>query len=65
MLNARPPANFHEKQPSTLRAIDVLHNGVLGTAMVGMDQNMSPAQRDAVAAYVQSLFDQPPEASPR
>ena len=52
----RLPANFHQKSPSRARARDVLAHGVPGTAMVRMDQNMSPSQRDAVIAYTQSFF---------
>jgi mono/diheme cytochrome c family protein len=61
MFTPRLPANFHEKLPTLERARGVLHAGIPGTAMVRMDQNMSAAQRDAVIAYVRSLYDVPKE----
>jgi cbb3-type cytochrome oxidase cytochrome c subunit len=61
MFTPRLPANFHDKQPTVERAMHVLHEGIPGTAMVRMDQNMSAAQRDAVIAYVRSLYDVPQE----
>lgn len=56
MALARLPADFHVKQPTTARASDVLEHGIAGTGMQAMAQNMTPAQREAVIAYVRSLY---------
>jgi len=54
---ARMPANFHARQPSADRAVDVISNGVAGTAMPGWKVKLTEPQRAAVAAYIRGFYE--------
>jgi mono/diheme cytochrome c family protein len=60
----RPPADFSQKQPGSERARAVLLNGVPGTAMTPMQQNLSESDRDALVLFVRSLFEDRPQGKP-
>lgn len=49
------PANFTTAQPDTARIVQVLNNGVPGTGMPAWP-DLSPADRQAVTAFVRTLF---------
>ena len=55
------PPNFHEQRPAKAHALHVLREGVPGTAMPPWEVQMSDAQREAVVAYLASLFKSPTE----
>lgn len=52
-----PPANFKRKQPDPNYILEVLQNGIPGTAMPSWREQLSEADRRALAGYVRSLFD--------
>ncbi|MGV3625706.1 MAG: c-type cytochrome [Archangium sp.] len=52
----RPPADFTRKQPTTERIVQVLENGIPGTAMTPMKRLLSAKEVDAVVAYLQSAY---------
>ena len=54
------PTNFHLKQPSYDRAIQVLDNGVPGTAMPAWSGQISSSDRELLAHYVRLLYQTPP-----
>ncbi len=54
---APSPTNFHEERPSNAQALRVLREGIPGTAMPTWRMELSDAQREAVAAYVDSLYE--------
>jgi mono/diheme cytochrome c family protein len=54
---SRPPADFSRKQPGAERVRAVLLNGVPGTAMTAMQQNLSESDREALVLFVRSLFE--------
>jgi cbb3-type cytochrome c oxidase subunit II len=56
---APSPTNFHEQRPATAHALDALKGGVPGTAMPPWEVQMSDAQREAVVAYLDSLYESP------
>ena len=58
---ARQPADFSRKQPGAERVRAVLLNGVPGTAMTAMQQNLSESDREALVLFVRSLFDDRPQ----
>jgi cytochrome c oxidase cbb3-type subunit 2/cytochrome c oxidase cbb3-type subunit I/II len=53
---APSPTNFHEERPAKAHSLQVLKEGVPGTAMPPWEVQMSDAQRGAVVAYVDSLY---------
>jgi len=53
---APQPTNFHEERPEETRALEVLKDGIPGTAMPPWEVQMSDAQREAVVAYIESLY---------
>jgi cbb3-type cytochrome c oxidase subunit II len=53
------PANFHEEHPAREYALDVLQNGIPGTAMPPWQRQMTDAERQAVVAYLESLYQSP------
>jgi mono/diheme cytochrome c family protein len=55
------PTNFHEQRPAKAHALHVLREGVPGTAMPPWEVQMSNAQREAVVAYLDSLYERPPQ----
>ncbi len=55
------PTNFHEQRPAKVHALHVLREGVPGTAMPPWEVQMSDAQREAVVAYLDSLYERPPQ----
>jgi mono/diheme cytochrome c family protein len=57
---ARVPANFRERQPTAVRAADVIANGVPGTAMPAWRAKLTAAQRSALADYTRTFFDAAP-----
>jgi cytochrome c oxidase cbb3-type subunit 2 len=61
----RKPTNFHLKQPDEARAEAVVLNGIAGTSMPAWKTTLAQQQRDAVVAYLRSLYGQvpPPPAS--
>jgi mono/diheme cytochrome c family protein len=52
----RPPTDFTRKQPTRERIVDVLTNGIRGTAMTPMRRLLSDAELDGVVAYLQSVY---------
>ena len=50
------PTNFHEERPSKARALQVLKDGIPGTAMPSWEVQLSDVQREAVVAYLESLY---------
>ncbi len=54
---APSPTNFHEERPSSADTLRVLKEGIPGTAMPTWRMELSDAQREAVAAYVDSLYE--------
>jgi mono/diheme cytochrome c family protein len=52
----RPPADFTRKQPTRERIVQVLEQGIPGTAMTPMRRLLSDKELDAVVAYLQSRF---------
>ncbi len=56
---APSPTNFHEERPAKAHALKVLKEGVPGTAMPPWEVQMSDAQREAVVAYLDSLYESP------
>jgi cytochrome c oxidase cbb3-type subunit 2/cytochrome c oxidase cbb3-type subunit I/II len=53
------PTNFHEERPAKAHSLQVLKEGVPGTAMPPWEVQMSDAQREAVVAYLDSLYERP------
>jgi len=53
---ARPPANFHLRQPTVDQANRAITNGVPGTAMAAWKSRLNDTQRAALAAYVRTLY---------
>ena len=53
---ARPPANFHVRQPTVEQANRAITNGVPGTAMAAWESRLSDAQREALAEYVRTFY---------
>ena len=60
----RPPADFRRKQPSAERVRAVLLEGIPGSAMTPMQQNLSEGERDALVVFVRTLFAGEPEGGP-
>jgi len=58
---APPPTNFHVKEPTQQRALEVLENGIPGTAMPPWKSQLNEEQRHAVAEFVRSLYSLPKE----
>lgn len=56
------PTNFQQEQPSTVYALRVITEGVPGTSMPPWQDQLSNEQRQALAQYVCSLYQQ--EKSP-
>jgi cbb3-type cytochrome c oxidase subunit III len=56
---APSPTNFREERPAKAYALQVLKDGVPGTAMPPWEVQMSDAQREAVVAYIESLYEAP------
>jgi cytochrome c oxidase cbb3-type subunit 2/cytochrome c oxidase cbb3-type subunit I/II len=54
---APSPANFHEVHPAREYALRVLKNGLPGTAMPPWEAQMTDTERNAVIAYVESLYE--------
>lgn len=50
------PANFKLKQPNTPYVLEVLRDGIPGTAMPSWKELISEPDRQALAQFVQSLF---------
>jgi cytochrome c oxidase cbb3-type subunit I/II len=59
---APAPTNFHLEQPTTAAALQVLANGVPGTAMPAWTGTLSQSDRNLLAHYVQSMFGTPVDA---
>jgi mono/diheme cytochrome c family protein len=55
-LLGRKPADFSRKQPTEERVRLVLLNGIPGTAMTAMQQNLSLEDLDALTVIVRSLW---------
>jgi cytochrome c oxidase cbb3-type subunit 2/cytochrome c oxidase cbb3-type subunit I/II len=51
------PANFREEHSTREYALEVLKNGIPGTAMAPWQEQMTDAQRQAVVAYIESLYE--------
>jgi cytochrome c oxidase cbb3-type subunit I/II len=58
---APPPTNFHVKEPTQQRALEVLENGMPGTAMPPWKSQLNEEQRRAVVEFVRSLYSLPKE----
>lgn len=58
------PANFTLVQPDTARVLQVLNQGVAGTAMAAWP-SLAPTDKQAVTAFVRSLFQPPTVTMPR
>jgi len=56
---APSPTNFHEERPAKAHALKVLKEGVPGTAMPPWEVQLSDAEREAVVAYLDSLYEPP------
>jgi mono/diheme cytochrome c family protein len=57
------PTNFHLKKPSEERVMDVLENGVPGTAMPPWKSQLSEDELRALAKFVPSLYGLPQEST--
>ncbi len=57
------PANFTEVQFDTEQILQVLHEGVAGTAMPAWP-NLTTSEKQAVSAFVRSIFNAPKEQNP-
>ncbi len=57
------PANFTAVQPDTARAIQVLNEGIPGTGMAPWP-SLVPSDKQAVAAFVRTLFKSKAEQTP-
>src|SRR5262249_45798026 len=53
---ARPPADFHMRQPTEAQALRSISNGVPGTAMAAWRSRLNDAQRAALAQYVRGFY---------
>jgi mono/diheme cytochrome c family protein len=60
----RPPTNFHVRQPSQQRAIEVISDGVAGTPMTSWKAKFTDEQRKQLAEYVRSFWNGSPQESP-
>jgi cytochrome c oxidase cbb3-type subunit I/II len=58
---APQPTNFHLKEPTRERVLEVLANGLPGTAMPPWKSQLSVDQRHALAEFVRSLYGPPRE----
>jgi mono/diheme cytochrome c family protein len=58
---ARPPANFHLKQPLQASALEIIANGIPGTTMPGWKTKLNETEQSAVADYVRSLYGDHPQ----
>ena len=58
---APQPTNFHLKEPTRERVLEVLANGLPGTAMPPWKSQLSVDQRHALAEFVRSLYGPPHE----
>jgi cytochrome c oxidase cbb3-type subunit I/II len=56
------PTNFRLKNPTRERVLDVLADGLPGTAMAPWKNQLSEDQRHALAEFVRSLYDAPRES---
>ena len=56
---APPPTNLTQEQPDLNYVIQVLRDGVPGTAMPAMQNQFSEPDRAALGSYVRTLFHQP------
>jgi cytochrome c oxidase cbb3-type subunit 2/cytochrome c oxidase cbb3-type subunit I/II len=54
---APSPTNFHQERATKEHSLRVLKEGIPGTAMPTWRAELSDAQREAVAAYVDSLYE--------
>jgi mono/diheme cytochrome c family protein len=52
----RPPADFTRKQPTRERIVQVLEQGVPGTAMTPMRRLLSARELEALVGYLQSRY---------
>lgn len=52
----RPPADFTRKQPTRERIVQVLEQGVPGTAMTPMRRLLSARELDALVAWLQARY---------
>jgi cytochrome c oxidase cbb3-type subunit I/II len=57
------PTNFHLKKPSEERVLDVLENGVPGTAMPPWKSQLNEDEKRALAKFVPSLYGLPPQSN--
>jgi mono/diheme cytochrome c family protein len=53
---APPPTNFNVKRPTQRRVLDVLENGIPGTAMPPWKRQLDQEQQQALAEFVHSLY---------
>jgi hypothetical protein len=53
------PTNFHLEQPTRARALDVLEQGVPGTAMPSWTGKLSDSDRQLLSGYIRSFFATP------
>jgi len=60
---APSPTNFHLKKPKEERGLEVLENGVPGTAMPPWKDQLGDDQRHALVEFVRSLYGTPQENS--
>jgi cytochrome c oxidase cbb3-type subunit I/II len=60
---APQPTNFHLKKPNPEKVLEVLANGLPGTAMPPWNIQLSVDQRNALAEFLPSLYDAPRESS--
>jgi mono/diheme cytochrome c family protein len=56
---APSPTNFHEQRPAKAHSLQILKEGVPGTAMPPWKLQMSVGQQEAVVAYLDSLYEPP------
>ncbi|MCU1262500.1 MAG: Cytochrome c oxidase subunit CcoN, partial [Bryobacterales bacterium] len=56
---APSPTNFHEERLAKAHSLQVLKEGVPGTAMPPWEVQMNDSQREAVVAYLDSLYETP------
>jgi cytochrome c oxidase cbb3-type subunit 2/cytochrome c oxidase cbb3-type subunit I/II len=57
------PTNFHLKKPSEERVMNVLENGVPGTAMPPWKSQLNADEQRALAKFVPSLYGLPQEST--
>jgi len=62
---APAPTNFHLKKSTEERALEVIQNGIPGTAMTPWKDQLGEEQQRSLVAYIRTLYGQPQGSSPQ